>query len=126
MANKCETLSKVIVFQRFHCPQVFAEDFMEILTLTRKQFDLLEESISRLFSKISALLQDHSILDQIRALESEVDAIEDRMTEKAFTMDMGLAEKMQLANVVELLCDLSDIIEDIADKIQTMLISRKA
>ena len=34
--------------------------------------------------------------------------------------------KMQVARVVELVCDLSDIIEDIADKIQIMLITRKA
>lgn len=41
-------------------------------------------------------------------------------------MDVSLAEKMQLFQFVEWLADLSDIIENIADKIQIMLITRKA
>ena len=38
----------------------------------------------------------------------------------------GIGAKMQISNVVDLFCDISDIIEDIADKIQIMLIARKA
>ena len=79
-----------------------------------------------LFSKMNALQKDPSILDNIRALESKIDRIEDKLQEEIFTMDISLAEKMQISHVVELLCDLSDIIEDIADKIQIMLIARKA
>ena len=33
---------------------------------------------------------------------------------------------MQTARFVELVCDISDVIENIADKIQIMLITRKA
>ena len=79
-----------------------------------------------LFSKMNALQKDPAILDEIRALESKVDRIEDKLNEDIFTLDIGLAEKMQISHIVELLCDLSDIIEDIADKIQIMLIARKA
>ena len=79
-----------------------------------------------LFSKMNALQKDPSILDEIRALESKVDRIEDKLNGDIFGLDIGLAEKMQISHVVELLCDLSDIIEDIADKIQIMLIARKA
>ena len=38
----------------------------------------------------------------------------------------SLAEKMQISNVVDLFCDISDIIEDIADKIQIMLVERES
>ena len=41
-------------------------------------------------------------------------------------MDIELAAKMQFFGIVETLCDISDIIEDVADKIQIMLIARKA
>jgi uncharacterized protein Yka (UPF0111/DUF47 family) len=40
-------------------------------------------------------------------------------------MDMDLAHQTQLAHYVDELCDLSDQIEDIADKIQIMLVTRK-
>ena len=41
-------------------------------------------------------------------------------------MDIELAAKMQLFDIIDLFCDISDIIENIADKIQIMLIARKA
>ena len=97
-----------------------------IFNITKEQFELLEKSISMLFSKMNALQKDTSLLDEIRALETKVDVIEDKIHENIFTLDISLAEKAQLSHVVELLCDLSDIIEDIADKIQIMLIARKA
>ena len=126
VANKCETISKLVVFQRFNCPTKYAADFNDIFTITKEQFELLEQSISMLFSKMNTLQKDPSILDNIRALESKVDRIEDKLNEDIFTLDISLAEKVQISHIVELLCDLSDIIEDIADKIQIMLIARKA
>ena len=66
------------------------------------------------------------MLDKIRALESNVDTIEDKLVESVFAMDIELAAKLQLSDLIELICDVSDIIEDIADKIQIMLITRKA
>jgi len=41
-------------------------------------------------------------------------------------MEIGLAEKMQMANFVDAVADISDIIEDVADAIQISLITRKA
>jgi uncharacterized protein Yka (UPF0111/DUF47 family) len=79
-----------------------------------------------LFQKMSALQKDTSILDKIRALETDVDHIEDKINTQIFQMNLALAEKMQVSHIVEHLCDLSDIIEDVADKIQIMLIARKA
>ena len=43
-----------------------------------------------------------------------------------FAMDTELAAKMQFFQLVQRICDISDVIEDIADKIQIMLIARKA
>ncbi len=125
VANKCESLAKMVVYQKIEFPEEFANDIMEILSKTREQFDVLKESISTFFEKFGSLLQDHSILDEIRKLESHVDIIEERLYEKIFALDLGLAHKMQLSQFIEYLADLSDIIEDIADKIQIMLISRK-
>ena len=125
VANKCETIAKIIVCQKVKLPAEFAEDVLNILSITRKQFDVLEESIGQFFEKFGALLQNHAILDDIRTLESEVDAIEVKLYDEIFALDMDLAHQMQLSNVIELVADISDIIENIADRIQIMLISRK-
>ena len=79
-----------------------------------------------LFSKMNTLQKDTSILDEIRSLESQIDKLEQKISESIFDSDIELAAKMQFASIVERLCDISDIIEDIADKIQIMLITRKA
>lgn len=125
IANKCEGLAFRMVRQRLHLPEAYGEDLLSVMAITRRQFALLEESINLLFSNFSSLQKDHSILDEIRAEESRVDAIESRLDEACYLQDMDLAHQTQLARFVELMCDLADIIENIADKIQIILITRK-
>ena len=126
IANKCEHAANMIVFQRFRFPEAYTQDVMKIISITREQFAILKKSVLQLFMNFSELLKDHKILDDIRAQESQVDAIEQNLYKQIFQLDMGLAERTQIAKMVEYLCDISDIIENIADKIQIMLITRKA
>lgn len=126
VANKCESYAITSVYQVFSFPQSYAQDLLEIISISHKQFDVLEDSVSRLFSDFGGLLKNHAILDEIRALESKVDAIEQKLARKIFTEDVELAKKMQMVSFLEKICDISDIIENIADKIQIMLVSRKA
>ena len=126
IANKCETVATRIVTRRIACPKVYVDDILKIFAITKEQFQMLEECISMLFSKMNVLAAEPEHLAKIRALESQVDKLEEGIYEHLFDSDMDLAEKTQIARVVELLCDLSDIVEDIADKIQIMLITRMA
>jgi len=75
---------------------------------------------------MGSLMKDHSILDEIRDYESKVDVYERKLLEKTYHRGMDLAECMQLSYFTEDLCDLTDIAENIADKIQIMLVTRKA
>lgn len=125
VANKCESVAKSIVYRRFRFPAEYANDVMNIIKISREQFQVLEESVRMLFDKFSALTKDHSILDRIRALESQVDEIEENLYRKIYATDMDLAHQDQIAAIIEGICDISDIIENIADTIQIMLITRK-
>lgn len=126
VANKCEAFAVAIVQQKFLFPADFSEDLLNILAIIHKQFDLLEDSISRLFSDFNGMLKDHSILDNIRREETKVDQIETALYERIFSLDIDLAHRMQMSNFVEIICSISDVIENIADKIQIMLVTRKA
>lgn len=126
IANKCEGYAKMSVFQSFVFPTEYSEDLLKIISICREQFDVLRKSISLLFSDFGSLLKDHSILDQIREYESQVDEIEESLYERIFKLDITLAEKMQMSEFADKIADLSDIIEDLADKIQIMLVTRKA
>ena len=126
IANKCEYIANLIVIFGFRLPEGFYADFEKIYTITLKQFDCLTEAVGKLFSKMQEFQKDPSLLDQIRKLESEVDDLEMSVSKKIFAMDTELAEKMQFFQLIQRICDISDVIEDVADKIQIMLISRKA
>ena len=126
IANKCEEVAYLISLYNLKFPETFEQELTDIFSLITKQFSLLKEVIGMLFSKMSKLQKDPSILDEIRSLESQVDRIENLLDHRIFDMDIELAEKMQIYGVLEKFCDISDIIENIADKIQIMLIARKA
>ena len=126
IANKCESTAYMLVFRKFPIPAEYDEKLVEMMSITHEQFDLLEKSILMLFSKFDELLKDHSILDEIRSHETSIDKIEQDLTRRIFALDMGLAERNQLAKFVEDIADISDAIENIADKIQIMLITRRA
>lgn len=126
IANKCEDISYMVVLQNFRFPEDYNEDVREIMSLTNKQFEILEKAIRLLFTRIGDLLKDHSILDEIRDYESQIDVFERKLYEKSYSLDLGLAERMQLTEFVSSLCDISDIIENVADQIQIMVVTRKA
>ena len=127
IANKCEHIALMMCYQRFRFPLVYTIQIQDLLRAIREDYDLLKESISQLFSRFGDLLEDHSILDRIRKQESKADAIEDRMHEQIFAMDeIDLAHQMQMSHFLEELGDIADMIENIADQIQIMLITRKA
>lgn len=126
IANQCESTANMLVFRKLAIPAEYDEKLIEMMSITHDQFDLLEKSILMLFSKFDELLKDHSILDEIRSYETSVDKIEQDLTRRIFALDMGLAERNQLAKFVEAVADISDAIENIADKIQIMLITRRA
>ncbi len=126
VANKCEHTAGMMVCQNFRFPKEYAESVNKIMSITRDQFMLLKTAISQLFARFGELLRNHAVLDDIREHESRIDRIETDLYMRVFAMDLGLAERTQIAHFLELICDLSDIIENIADRIQIMLITRKA
>ena len=114
------------VFQQFIFPDEYSDELLKIISISREQFEVLRKSISLLFSDFGSLLKDHSILDEIRTHESRIDEIEEKLYERIFKMDITLAEKMQMSDFADKIAELSDIIENLADKIQIMLVTRKA
>ena len=126
VANKCEFFVKKMISQHFRIPQSYAADFLKITEISSKQFDVLESAISQLFSNYNSFVKDHSILDEIRNLESQVDEIEEGLYDRTYSPDTDLATSIQTERFIEIVSDISDIIENIADKLQIMLVSRKA
>ena len=127
IANKCEHIAQMMALRQFRFPTYCREAVMEILSLTHAQYALLQTTISKLFSHLNELLEDHAVLDDIRGYESRVDEIEKKLFEEIYAKEeLRLSERMLIAEFVEWVCDVSDVIENIADQIQIMLITREA
>ena len=103
IANKCQHTALMMVFQNFRFPESYGKDLLKMMELMGKQMPLLMTAISRLFSDFGGLLKDHSILDEIRNLETDVDDIEEKLIERSYAADLGLAEKTQMAGLWTLL-----------------------
>ncbi len=126
VANKCEHAARTMVIRKVRLPGEYANDILEISSLIKQQFTLLEQCISMLLTQLGTFLKDHHLLDEIRTLESRVDVIEQRLYEQLYSTNMEPAIQDRAAQIIEFICDPSDIIENIADQIQIMLIVRKA
>lgn len=125
IANKCLHFAQSVLFQGFKFPEAFAHDILEIVRLTKAEFALLVVAVGKLYGDFGSLLKDHSILDEVRGLETQVDALEESLTQRTYALDLSLAEKMQIAGHIDTLCDVSDVIENVADKVQIILVARK-
>jgi uncharacterized protein Yka (UPF0111/DUF47 family) len=101
-------------------------DLLEIIAITKTQLSILYNAIDLLINDFKTLNNDRKVLDDVRAEESKVDNIQALLHGRIFALDISLAEKVYYRDMMEHICDLSDMIEDISDKIQIMLIEREA
>lgn len=126
IANKCQSIVRKVFLERVDLPAEVRSDVLEIIAVTEDQVRLLYKAIDKLLNDYSGLDKDRKILADVRDEESHVDKIEAMLHERMFEMDLPLFEKVYYWDVVEKICNISDLIENIADQIQVMLIEREA
>ena len=126
VANLCQEIVRHIMLEKVEMPTAIRADLLEIIAITKTQLSILYNAVDLLINDFKTLNNDRKVLDDVRAEESKVDNIQAALHERIFTLDISLAEKVYFRDMMEHICDLSDMIEDISDKIQIMLIARKA
>lgn len=123
IANRAKTVTQTMVIEGPKIPQVMHED---IRALTNKAVITLEP-LMKLFdvplldkSKSLALIQEISSREQV------ADSIEFRLLKRLFReIDISLAEKIIVGNLVTLIAEVADAVENVGDRIQ-ILISKQA
>ena len=126
VANNCQEVARQILFEKIKLPESLQEHVLEIISITKDQLGILYIAIDKLFNDYKDIFNNRKILDDIRSEESKVDRIEALLHIRVFELDLSLCEKIYYRNLIKDICDLSDIIEDIADQIQIMLVEREA
>lgn len=123
IANRAKTVTQTMVIEGPKIPQEMHDD---IRALTNKAVITLEP-LMKLFdvplldkSKSLALIQEISNREQV------ADSIEFRLLKRLFKeINISLAEKIILGNLVTLIAEVADAIENVGDRIQ-ILISKQA
>ena len=126
VANLCQEIVRHIMLEKVEMPTAIRADLLEIIAITKTQLSILYNAVDLLINDFKTLNNDRKVLDDVRAEESKVDNIQAALHERIFTLDISLAEKVYFRDMMEHICDLSDMIEDISDKIQIMLVEREA
>ena len=123
IANRAKTVTQTMVIEGPKIPQEMHED---IRALTNKAVITLEPLV-KLFdvplldrSKSLALIQEISTREQV------ADSIEFKILKKLFKdINISLAEKIIIGNLVTIIAEVADAIENVGDRIQ-ILISKQA
>ena len=126
VANLCQEIVRHIMLEKVELPTSIRADLLEIIAITKTQLSILYNAVDLLINDFKTLNNDRKVLDDVRAEESTVDNIQAALHERIFNLDISLAEKVYFRDMMEHICDLSDMIEDISDKIQIMLVEREA
>jgi predicted phosphate transport protein (TIGR00153 family) len=130
IANKAETASDLVVFQTPEIPELYKDHFQKIADIIEKMFRFFEESII-LFAfddtlgsaKDLATIREN--ISSIGILESEIDKEEEFLLRNIFQSDLTLSHKLQMEGFVRRVTDISDVIEDAADRLYILVISEK-
>ena len=126
VANECQEIVREVWLENIQVPAEIRNDLLEIIAITKGQLDILYEAVDMLLNDFKGLNTNRKILDDIRSEESHVDGIEAMLHARIFDLDLSLCEKIYYKDLLESICNISDIIEDISDQIQVMLVEREA
>ncbi len=126
IANACQSIARRVLLEKIVLPKELHHDILEIISITRGQLDILYNAVDKLLNNFGGLLKNKKILDDIRREESRVDNIEEMLHERIFEMDITLTEKIYYRDLVSRIGQISDIIEDLSDRMQIMLVEREA
>lgn len=122
LANAAEASLDSLLLQQVSVPESVVPAVLEILSETSGLYDEVECAIERLFAgKPEETLQ---CTDRIEQAEGRVDHIERGALKQLFSLDIDLAEKLQVAGYLGDLVKISDRAEDLSDRIALIVAER--
>jgi predicted phosphate transport protein (TIGR00153 family) len=130
IANKAETACDVVVYQSPEVSEAYVKTLREIIEIVMEMFRIFQDAV-RLYEPYEAL-QAHDVLaaikEKIRAvsvMESEIDKKEEALLITIFHSDLPLANKIQMESFLRRIAEISDVIEDAADRLYILVIRER-
>ncbi|WP_126993185.1 TIGR00153 family protein [Thermosipho globiformans] len=122
IANKAESVADEIDLQDLIIPKEIHENLKALISKSLETYKALKEAAKEMFEDFEKASQ---MIVETERFEHETDEIERSTIRKIFSLDIPLAEKIQLKDLVHRIADISDTSEDVSDRIQIILYKRK-
>jgi len=122
LANSGETVLDTLLIERMEIPSEIVPYVEETAAATEKIVAEVNEAVRCLFHNVSEVVEHTRAIER---LEGEIDRHVREAMRTVFKMEIDLARKLQLRNLLEQLEDLSDRAEDLSDRIDVMVAERR-
>lgn len=122
VANEAENVVDQIVLQHLVIPSELKTDLLKQVQLAAETFEASREAAVNLFQELSVAEEK---IKETERLENTEDSHERALVKKIFEMNLSLAEKRQLRELVLSIGDIANLSEDCSDRMEIIVLKRR-
>jgi len=122
IANRGETVAHQLTLEKVDVPSQLVSGLRKQIQLGYRAFNTLKDTIVNIFEDLDEAAKR---ISEVERVEREEDQIELQLIETIFSLDIPLAHKIQLKQLVLNLGDISDMSEDCSDIVQVIVFKRR-
>lgn len=120
----CEKVIEQFSIETPDVPEILKDDLLEVARLSEKTVDEVVKATRAFFRQIS-MVSDY--VNKVHFYEHEVDDVEEQIKRKIFSTDniQKFSHKVHLRYFVEKIADVSDVAEQVSDRLSVYAIKRR-
>lgn len=122
LPNRAESVVELFAVQNLQVPETLRPDVSELLAKALETFAAMTETVRTLLADVHRVPDLVADVDQ---LESQCDRIERQLMRRIFQLDMDLARKLHLRDLVRALAGIADKAENVSDMVQWIAARRR-
>jgi hypothetical protein len=122
VANEAENVVDQIILQHLSVPPELRNDLLKQAQLAIKTYEVSKEAALNLFQELSVA---EEMIKETERLENVEDSHERALIKRIFEMDLTLAEKRQLRELVLSIGDIANYSEDCSDRMEIIVLKRR-
>ncbi|MGM0440860.1 MAG: TIGR00153 family protein [Elusimicrobiota bacterium] len=122
IADAAESCCDFIISQHPEVPDKYTEDILKLARASYETLPPLEKAVTHYFNDYKEVKK---YIKEVNTKEEDADTMEWHLTEEIFkSKDISLAEKMHINEFIFHIVHISDIIEDAADMLDSVIIKK--
>ncbi len=122
VADSAESVADQIILQKMTLPEMLIEEIISLLRKAWETFRAVRRSAEMMFEDLE---QATELVKETERLEHSADDDERALIRKVFDMELSLAEKLQLRELILTIGSLADVSEDCSDRIEIVILKRR-